>query len=123
MRFKREDTRLLVESWRNIVSGNISESTEEEMSTEIPMNCCGSQMTHHIDVPLADVERFCGSVEECREEIEGEYRSGSPGVLQVMGQTVRIFGDDIVSAEEHWERSKGFTISDSFAGTSSFYRR
>ena len=123
MRFKKEDTRLLVESWRNIVKGNISESMEEEMSSEIPMNCCGSQMTHHIDVPLADVERFCGSVEECRKEIEGEYRSGSPGVLQVMGQTVRIFGDDIVSAEDHWERSKGFTVSDSFAGTSSFYRR
>ena len=123
MRFKREDTRLLVESWRNIVSGNISESMEEEMSPEMPMNCCGSQMTNHLDVPMADVERFCGSVEDCREEVEGEYRSGSPGVFQVTGQSVRIFGDDIVSAEEHWERSKGFTVSDSFSGTSSFYRR
>jgi len=206
MRFKKEDTRLLVESWRNIVKGNISESMDESMEkeleyyknlvSEINSNCsinmdpeegheyvelgsdsisikiqdsakdlldqeklisleekinkianahfslhgrvipsselvdmiCSEifnsrKRQNYIDVPLADVERFCGSVEECREEVEGEYRSGSPGVLQVMGQTVRIFGDDIVSAEDHWERSKGFTVGDSFAGTSSFYRR
>ena len=138
MRFKKEDTRLLVESWRNIVKGNISESMEEEMSTKMPMNCCGSQMTHHIDVPMADVLRYCGSVEDCEKKVENaknnpdkygyanyDYEVVSPGKLEVMGQTVRMFGDDAdnSSAEDHWNRCKGFTVSDSFAGTSSFHRR